>query len=100
MLHAGQSRHHISTSWLQNTGMPLLGAASSPRRWHSPIEGVLVGVWHVHDVHEASVPCKGRDESYRAALVGLAANHGVTLLYQGGIKRNQKGSEKHDEVCR
>lgn len=98
MLHAQQSRaetHHVSTSWLHNAGIPLSGAASNLRRWHSPIKRVLVGVWHVHNVHEASVPCKRQGwELQGETLVGLAANHGVTLLYQGGIKSNQKGSEK------
>lgn len=30
-------------------------------RSHSPIEGVLVGIGHVHDVDEAAVPCREKD---------------------------------------
>lgn len=60
----GAASPHPKHVWLQNAGIPLLGAACDPAGWqtregkereNSPIKGVLVGVWHVHDVHETSV---------------------------------------------
>lgn len=58
------SRLHLLRTPAPKPRRPSLG--SSPRshkvaNWggeNSPIEGILVGVWHVHDVHEASVTCR------------------------------------------
>lgn len=49
------------------------------RAWgpHSPVKGILVGVGHVHDVDEATIPC--REQSGHggegAARLGLGLGH-------------------------